>query len=1030
MAQERLRFCQKLTRLFLSLAMLLLLTGSITAQQSGSTRVNGRVTTEKGELLTGVTVAEAGTNNATTTDENGTYTIVVANENASLEFSIIGYKTRVLQVNRRGIVDVALQEDITENEEVIVVGFGTQKKASVVGAISTVRPSQLQLTPTRSLSNNLAGMVSGVIAVQRSGDPWRNNSDFWIRGLSTTGTNNRPLVLIDGVERSLNDIDPEEIESFSVLKDAAASAVYGVRGANGVIMINTKRGKIGAPQVAFRLERANTSPVKIPDYIGSVKYIELMNELYREAGKPPMYSDEILQKYRDQSDPELYPDVNWWDVVSKDHAKNLRANVNLSGGNPFLRYALELGYFNEDGIIERDTKQEWNSATKVNRYNVRSNVDLNVTPTTVVRVNLGGFLQTRNGPPGDETDFGIFYQASRIPPFAHPPMYNDGKLPRVNFRENPWAWATQRGHELWNHYSLQSLTAVEQDFKWITPGLKAKLTFAFDKFSANSIVRAKNPDYYMPSQGRDADGNLILTIQSHGEQFLGFDTSSRWGNQSVYLEGLISYGRVFNDKHDINTMILYNQRTYLEANPLPFRTQGIAGRLSYAFDTRYIAEFNFGYNGSENFARGKRYGFFPAVAAGWIISNEEFMQPLRSVISNLKLRGSWGEAGNSNIGGRRFAYLSTIDNFGSYRWGVDNNIYRLGRAEGEVGVAGLTWETVAKTDVGFELGLLNGAINYNIDFFWDKRRDIFIQRNNVPGSAGFIKNIYANYGKVNNKGVDMSLNVNKQINKDWHISALSNYTQARNTRIEIDEPIGIIGTTRSQTGTPVGQIFGLIAEGLFTDQDFNPDGTLKTGIPNQSFGVAVRPGDVKYRDLTGDGVVDANDATAIGGTTIPEIIYGFGATVRFRAVDFGFFFQGAGKQWRMLGGENWMPGSSLGATGNVFSNIDDRWTAANPGQDVFWPRLSYGTNVNNTVASTWWLKDMSFMRLKNIELGYTLPHNWVRHIGMRNFRLFVRGSNILTFSKFKLWDPELETTDGLKYPIMKSVSAGLNINFL
>ncbi|GAB3020040.1 TonB-dependent receptor [Niabella terrae] len=998
----------------------------------GAFKVTGRVTNQSGELLAGASVLEVGTSNGVSTDERGVYEITVANENARLEISSVGYETKTVQVTRKGVLDVALDKLIKEGDEVVVVGFGTQRKASVVGAISTVSPRQLQLTPNRSLSNNLAGMVPGVIAVQRSGDPWTNNSDFWIRGVSTFGGNSRPLVLVDGVERSLNDIDPEEIESFSVLKDAAASAVYGVRGANGVIMINTKRGKIGPPKVSFRYEGSQTQPVKIPEYVGAVKYIELMNEVYMDAGKPPMISDEILQKYKDQSDPDLYPDVNWWKVLAKDHATNQRANLNLNGGNTFLRYALELGYFTEDGIIRRDTKQEWNSAIKVNRYNVRSNVDLNVTPTTVVRVSLGGYLQTRNGPPGDAsmTDFNIFYQASRIPPFIHPPQYSTGEIPRISFRENPWAWTTQRGYERWGVNQLQSTTAVEQDFKWITPGLKGKLTFAFDKYSGNSVVRSKTPDYYVPASGRDEDGNLILDIQSHGQEFLGYSTGSQWGNQSVYMEGMISYAKVLNYKHDINTMILYNQRNYDNGSALPYRNQGLAGRFSYTYDRRYIAEANFGYNGSENFARGKRFGFFPALAAGWIVSNEKFMEPVRDVISNLKIRGSWGEAGNSDIGGRRFAYISTIADFSYYRWGVDNDIYRLGRAEGDVGVADLTWETVAKRNLGLELGLWNGAVNFNLDFFSEKRRDIFMQRNNVPGSAGFIRSIYANYGKVENKGVEMSLNVDKQFNNDWGVTAMGNFTYAHNVRTEIDEPIGLLGTYRSATGTPVGQMFGLVAEGLFTEADFSEDGELKLGIPEQTFSEVLRPGDIRYRDLNGDGVINALDRTAIGGTRMPEIIYGFGSTVRYKLVDLGFFFQGAGRTWQILGGENWMPGTALGATGNIYANIDDRWTPENPSQDVFWPRLTYGVNSNNEQSSTWWLKDMSFLRLKNVELGITLPRNWSKRAWIDRFRIFARGSNILTLSKFKLWDPELETTDGLKYPIIKSYSVGLNINFM
>lgn len=1016
--------------------LLLFSIGSIGQMKAQSQRqITGRVMDEQGELLIGVNVMVEGTTLGTVTDNNGTYTLHVTTPNPVLRFTYVGFEERLVEVGNRGIVDVTLVEDLETLDEVVVVGYGTQKRASVVGSITNVEPASLSITPSRSLSNNLAGMVSGVIAVQRSGNPWFNNSDFWIRGISSFTGNTSPLVLVDGIERSLHDIDPEEIESFSVLKDAAASAVYGVRGANGVIMINTKRGKIGKPTVDVRLEQAVTAPVKIPDYIGSVKYLELINEMNIDSGRAPFASPAMLMNYANQTDPELYPDVDWWDAVAKDYADNTKANISINGGSDILRYALVVGYYGENGIIRRDPAQEWDSSLRVNRYTVRSNVDVNVTPTTLLRVNLGGFLQTRNAPPGnDETNFGIFYHAMRIPPYVHPPIYADGRIPRVFAKENPWAWATQRGFEKTNHSKIESLTSIEQDLGFITDGLSAKLTFSFDKFAGNRVTRGKTPDYYFPATSRDAQGNLITSIAHHGEQFLGYGTGADWGDQSIYMEGMLSYNKVFNSVHELNSMLLYNQKEYDRGDKFPYRTQGIAGRFSYTYDRRYVGEFNFGYNGSENFAPGKRFGFFPAVALGWIISQEEFMQPITHVVSNLKLRGSWGEAGNSIIGANmwshRFAYLSTIVDTGSYTWGTEANVYRLGRAEGEVGVSDLTWETVAKSNVGLEIGLWNNSVNYTVDFFKENRRDIFMSRSNVPGSAGFNRTIFANFGKVNNQGVDMSLTVSKQLNNDWFISALANYTFARNKVIEIDEPASIVGTYRSQTGKPVGQLYGLISEGLFTEDDFDENGVLKEGIPVQNFSDVsnLRPGDVKYRDMNGDGQITAVDATAIGGTRIPEIIYGFGANIRYKAFDFGFFFQGAGNTYQLLGGENWLPGSVLGA-GNIYSNVDDRWTPENPSNDVFWPRLGDLAVTNNTVQSTWWLRDMSFLRLKNVEVGFTFPREWTSKLGVRNSRLFLRGSNLFTFSDFKLWDPELETTDGLRYPIMKAVSMGISINF-
>ena len=1006
------------------------------AQQSGgSLEVTGRVMDADGTLLQGVTVEEIGVKNGTMTDANGTYTITMSKEQATLRFRLIGYVERSIEVSD-GILDVTLEKDLEVVDEVVVVGYGEQRKASVVGAITNVQPSRLSTTPSRSLSNNLAGMVSGVIAVQRSGNPWFNNSDFWIRGISTFTGNANPLVLVDGIERSLHDIDPEEIESFSVLKDAAASAVYGVRGANGVIMIQTKRGKIGKPTVNVRAEQAYTSPIKLLDYVGSVRYLELMNELNADNGEAPFVSPATLLNYKNQTDPELYPDVNWWDVVAKDQAELTKLNLSVNGGTNILRYALITGFYTEDGILRRDPNQEWNSELKVNRYTVRSNVDVNLTSTTLMRVSIGGFLQSKNAPPGnEESDFGIFYQAMRIPPYLHPPVYSDGKIPRVFAKQNPWAWSTQRGYEKMNHSKVEALTSVEQDFGFVTPGLKAKLTFAFDKFSGNSVTRSKEPDYYNVASGRDAQGNLITSISSHGQQFLGHTRGADWGDQSLYVEGQLTYSRTFGAGHDINSMLLYNQKDYDRGDALPYRNQGLAGRFSYSYKGRYVGEFNFGYNGSENFAKGKRFGFFPAAALGWIVSEEPFMERHRSWLDLLKIRGSVGKAGNSilgpDIGTHRFAYLSTIVNTGAYNWGTEPPfVYRLGRAEGDVGVPNLTWETVTKQNLGLEFALWGNQLNYTVDFFKESRKDIFMERRNVPGNAGFNRAIWANFGKVDNRGVDMSLNLNKPLGENWFINLIANYTYAKNKIVEIDEPASIIGTYRSATGKPVGQLFGLVAEGLFSEDDFDADGVLKESLPQQNFSDSrnLRPGDIKYRDQNGDGVINALDETAIGGTRVPEVIYGFGATIQYKSLDVGFFLQGADNTYQILGGESWLPGSVLGA-GNIFSNVDDRWTVDNPSEDVFWPRMGNTAVANNERRSTWWLRDMSFLRLKNVEIGYTLPKAWLQKAGIRDCRVFARGSNLFTFSKFDLWDPELETTDGIKYPQMQSISVGLNLNF-
>lgn len=988
--------------------------------------VNGELLDESGKYLSNATIVSNISNKQTLSDAEGRFSIAISSADTELRVSLLGYVTKHVSLTSRANYRIVLTDSTSALDEVVVVGFGTQRKASVVGAITTLEPKNLQMGTTRSMSNNLAGQLAGVIAVQRSGEPGYDNSNFWIRGISTFGGNRGPLILVDGVERSLDNMDPEEIESFSILKDAAASAVYGVRGANGVILINTKRGKVGKPIVSARFEQGFTSPIQLPEFIGAADYLEVMNGIRAEAGKEGLYSQERIDNIRNGVDPDLYPDVNWLNEILKSHAANSRGNVSVNGGSDILRYSLVSSFYQEGGLIERDKNQAWDSSSKLSRYNVRSNVDVNISPTTLFRLNIGGFLQNRNRAPQSVDD--LFKEAFVIPPFVHPAIYSTGQIPRTPLRSNPWALATQRGYERHSASKIESLFSVEQDLKFILEGLKARALFSFDRYSNTSVVRSKSPDYYNPAIGRDADGNLELVIDTYGQEFLGYSKGSDWGDKSTYLEGAITYGQFFG-KHNVEGLFLYNQRNYDNGDLLPYRNQGIAGRFSYNYDNRYIAEFNFGYNGSENFARGKRYGFFPSFALGWYISEEAFMTEMRDVISKLKLRGSYGLVGNDRLDGRRFAYITTINEGGGYSWGLNNDFKRNGRMEGDQGNANLTWETVAKSNLGVEVGLWD-ALDLQVDLFNEDRSNIFMQRRSIPGSSGFTTMPWANFGKVNNRGVDVSLDVNKALSEQLFLSVRGAFTYAKNKIIEQDEAAAIVGSSRSSTGKPIGQLFGLVDDGLFTEDDFTDveNNILNNDIPRHTFG-PVRPGDIKYKDLNGDGVIDALDRTAIGGTEDPQIVYGFGANVRYKAFDFGFFLQGVTNMYRIIGGANFIPGSANGAMGNIFTNVHDRWTVDNPNQDVFYPRLSDYQSANNNMESTWWLRDMSFIRLRNVELGYSMPSSWLERAHIQNCRIFARGNNLLTFSDFKLWDPELGVNNGLRYPIMKSISIGLELSF-
>lgn len=994
--------------------------------QQSKIKINGKVMDQSNQPLPGVNIMIKGTNTGTITDIDGNYFIEVPSRDAVLTYQYIGFETTEMRVGNQININVNLKEIATDLNEVVVVGYGSQKRASVIGSIVTIEPTRLQQSTTRALSNNLAGQLAGVIAVQRSGEPGADGSDFWIRGISSFQGNTSPLVLVDGIERTLDDLNPAEIESFSVLKDASASAVYGVRGANGVILVNTKRGEMGKPKVSVNYEQSFTAPVKLPEYIGAADYLSLLDEIKQDAGYGALYGEELIEKYRSGVDPDLYPDVNWLDAVTRDFGINQRVNLSINGGNEFIRYALIGSYYGERGIFETDKSQDWDSTTRLSKFNLRSNIDVNLTKTTIARISIGGYLQEQNGMAVSSGT--VFGSAFETPPYTQPTRYSSGEIPKDKSRTNAWSLATQHGYSTNSKSKIESLFSLEQDLKFLLPGLKAKALFSFDRYSNSGITRSKSPTYYDPaSASRNEDGSLNLVVSEYGQDFLSTSQTKEWGNKATYFEANLSYSNDFGKNH-VDALFLYNQRDYENGDAVPYRRMGIAGRASYMYDSRYVAEFNFGYNGSENFAKGKRFGFFPSVALGWLLSEEKFMEDYKDIFSKIKFRGSWGLVGNDQLAGRRFAYISTIEKDDTgYHWGASADNWHAGYHEGEFGNVDMTWETVEKINVGFELGLWN-ALELQVDLFQEHRRDIFMQRNNIPTAAGFLKFPWDNFGKVDNKGIDMSLTFNKQINKDLFVGFRGTFTYAENKIIEQDEAPGIIGTNRSSTGLPVGQLFGLVAERLFTEEDFEDveRGVLKPGIPNQTFSSTVRPGDIKYLDIDGDGEVTDKDVKPIGGTYDPQIVYGFGANAAYKGFDLNVFFQGNGKTYRFIGGQNFLPGSGLG---NILTNYNDRWTVDNPSQDVFYPRLSDGPNNNNSQNSTWWLRNMSLLRMKDVELGYTLPKRLITNIGLSSLRVYLKGTNLLTFSGFKLWDPEVDTSNGAAYPIMKSFAFGLDINF-
>ncbi len=988
-------------------------------------KVSGKITDTKGIPLPGVSVVVKGTTIGTVSDVNGIYSFE-APANAVLVFSFVGMKPKELPAGPR-TVSVVLEDETTDLDEVMVVGFGTQKKASVVGAIQNINPIELQVSSSKNISNTLAGKLAGVIAVTRSGEPGYDQSNFWIRGISSFSGSTTPLVLVDGVQRTLDDLDISEIESFSILKDAAASAMYGVRGANGVILVNTKRGKVQKPEINFRAEHSITAPTQLPEFINAGDHMQLLNDLATEENKVPYYEQTTIDKTRTGYDPELYPNVDWVKSISKDYAYNTRATLNINGGTDMLRYNLTSALYYEDGIMKRDKSLSYDTSTGLTRYNLRANVDLNVTKTTIMRFSVGGYLQKLHKQANSTST--TWDYAFQTPPMVHPAVYADGKVPVRNERVNPWAYLTQYGYNINTSSKIESLFSVEQKLDAITKGLSTKLTFSFDNYSLSSLGRTKSPSYYLPATSRDDEGNLKLTLLRSGSEFLSYSAGSEYGNNQTYLEWVLNYDRTFNKDHNVSGLLLYNQRSYDDGGIQAYRNQGFAGRAAYSYKNKYIGEFNFGYNGSENFAKGKRFGFFPSFAAGWLVSEEDFWASMKNTVNFLKLRASVGQAGNDQIGSsRRFAYITTMNSSNTgYSWGTTANYSLSGVTEGEIGVNNLTWETVTKKNVGFEIGLFD-MLKIQADVFSEYRTNIFMQRQTIPTQSGLLSTPYANYGKVKNRGGELAVSFNKKVN-EVDLSFFANVTYAKNEILEYDVPFGKQGTHQDITGHSINELYGYKAQGLYTADDFDADGKLLASLPQNELTV-VRPGDVKLLDWNSDGVINSKDKGYVGGTNDPRFVYGFGGNIVFHGFDFSFFFQGLGDTYRFIGDESayFIPGSGQGIQGNIFTNYTDRWTEQNPSQDVFWPRLSYATNYNNNANSTWWKKDMSFIRLKQVEIGYSFSQA-VRKNWLRSCRIYLNGNNLLTVSKFKLWDPELSTANGCKYPPIKSIMLGLDVTF-
>ena len=1007
-------------------------------------KVEGIIVDEAGEPVIGVNVRVKGNSTlGTITDYDGKFSIDVSSKDI-LVFSYIGYKTQEVKVGDQKSLRIKMKEDSETLGEVVVTAFGTgQKKESIVGSIQTVRPNDLKV-PSANLSNSFAGRLSGVIAYQRSGQPGSNGSDFYIRGISTLSGMTSPLIILDGVEVSsadLDALDPEIIEGFSILKDATATAMYGTRGANGVMIVTTKSGAdLEKPIIGVRVETNITQPTKVPSFVDGYRYMELYNEAVTNEGTGNiLYTQEQIENTRNGVNPYIWPNVDWYGSLFKDLAFNQKANFNIRGGTKKITYFMNVGANHETGMLKNEASKYFSYKNNIDlmKYTFQNNIDFHMSKTSTISLHLNVQLNDLRQPNtsvgnlysavmnSNPVDFPIAYPADGVNNWIYWGAYAGGNDQGA---VNPMASLTNGYTDIFESTVMANID-FEQKLDFLLKGLRFKALFSYKNYNKTTTSRSQGINRYtLTGYTQNADGSYSLNISPFGSSNPSkpvlSTTSSVAGDRRIYFQSYVDYMNKFGLLNEDYTHYSDNNAPGNLVASLPRRKMGFAGRFSYDYDNRYMFEVNAGYNGSENFAKGHKWGFFPSVAVGWNVSQENFFEPLKDVISNLKLRASYGLVGNDQLldssGGLiRFIYMSDItlqsENAG-FTTGDKQQITLNGPVYTRYQNNDLTWEVGEKLNVGFDMQLFN-SLNVTVDAFREIRRDIFQQRYSIPNYLGTASTaVYGNLAKVKNYGFDLSLDYGKQINKDLAIQFKGTFTFARNEILEYDEAPGV-RPSLSNIGKKLNTIYGYVTDGLYIDQ------ADIANSPSSTLGnIAIAPGDIKYvdqpdRDGVYDGKITSDDRVAMGYPTVPEIVYGFGPSISYKNWDFSFFFQGVANTSLMMSG--FAPfGTQYNR--NVLSWIaDDYWSPSNQNPNAAYPRLTKNDNNHNTQSSDYWLRNGAFLKLKNAEIGYT----W------KKVRFYISGANLLTFSPFDLWDPEMGGGKGLSYPTQRTFNLGLQLSF-
>ena len=976
--------------------------------------LRGIVLDEMNEPVVGATVqtkSRTGVNNGTMTDIDGLFEFSNAHIGDTLVVSYVGYSPYRKVLNKDdSFMRIKLSIDDSLLEEVVVVGYGQQKKASVVGAISAVSATELSQSPVSNVSNALAGRLPGMITVQRTGEPGSDMAEMYIRGISTFGSNTSPLILVDGVDRDIRMMDTSEIESISILKDASATAVYGVRGANGVVLVTTKRGKIGKPTVTISADVGIQEPTSMPDMVDSYNMAILTNEAMVNDGSNPKYTQEQINGFLNNSNPFLYPNINWTDELLKKNALMQQYNVSVSGGTEKVRYFVAGNVLLQGGLFKYgDYNENYSTNVKYTKYNFRSNIDLQLSKIFSAKLNLSGVIGDKHSPT-PQNDITFIFDRLKVANPDRTPIRNPdgtwGTLEKGNF--NPLAYVLDSGYADAKESAVQATVGVNANLGDLLKGLSINVDFSFDFNNLYSKKYSKGIDFYTFKN----DGSYELFSQGSNLNF--GDELSVYNSQYVF-EPSIHYDNSFGD-HDVTALVLFNAQEYVKKGDaltrLPYRRLGLVGRATYAYKNKYLGEINIGYNGSENFAPGHQFGFFPAFSLGWVASSEDFFRA--TFINYLKIRASYGLVGNDQIGGDRFLYLSLWENGGTS--GIFGSTTPNGSGstqEKRSANLALTWEKAKKYNIGIDTRLFNNGLELTADVFYERRSNILTGIDIIPGTYGG-PSIQANAGVVENRGFELDGTWRGHIGNKFTYFVGGNFSFSRNKILERPESPQAYDYLYT-TGQRVGQPFGYIALGLFQSEEE----ILES--PSQ-FGQTLAPGDIKYMDVNGDGVIDSNDKYPIGFTNVPEIFYSFKLGFTVKRIDFSCLFQGAGNVSYDFKSSN-IPFNNESST--PITEWLDRWTPEN--RDASLPRISYTRpNGNNYETSTFWQKNGSYLRFKNVEIGYTFPEKWLRVIGSTNTRIYFNANNIFTWDKVPAYDPENIST---RYPLMRVFNVGLKITF-